>query len=300
MGRRYCSSDTAAEPVSLGGADMKKICPILFALLLLLSLSLPVYAAEELPDYVVDNAGLLTAEEEEKLRQWIVEYNADLQLDIVIVTTYGTDGKGIQAYADDFYDRNGYGYGTDNTGILLLIDMESREWYISTCGEAIYIFTDYGLDQLGQTILPWLSEGAYYRAFQAWISALSPYVKAYHAGSPVDGYVPPDEYESPYGEEVVYYDQFTIENPFPLALLIGFIASAVTVLIMRSRMNTAKLQKGAVDYLKNDSFRMRQRSDMFLYSRVSRRARPKQNSGGGSSVHRSSGGRSHGGRGGRF
>jgi uncharacterized protein len=283
---------------------MKKICPILFALLLLLSLSLPVYAAEELPDYVVDNAGLLTAEEEEKLRQWIVEYNAELQLDIVIVTTYGTDGKGIQAYADDFYDRNGYGYGTDNTGILLLIDMESREWYISTCGEAIYIFTDYGLDQLGQTILPWLSEGAYYRAFQAWISALSPYVKAYHAGSPVDGYVPPDEYESPYGEEIYYYDDHVgvTVKPFPIALIIGLVAALVTILVMRSRMNTAKLQKNAANYLKAGSFRLRQHSDMFLYSRVTRTAKPKNNTsgGGGSSVHRSSGGVSHGGRGGRF
>jgi uncharacterized protein len=224
----------------------------------------------------------------------------ELELEIVIVTTNGTDGKTVQQYADDFYDDGGYGYGETKSGILLLVDMEGREWYMSTCGEAIFIFTDYGLDQLGETIVLWLSQGFYHQAFLYWVNDLPEYVEAYRNHSPIDGYVEPDEYESPYGEEVVYYDQFTIENPFPLALLIGFIASAVTVLIMRSRMNTAKLQKGAVDYLKNDSFRMRQRSDMFLYSRVSRRARPKQNSGGGSSVHRSSGGARHGGRGGRF
>lgn len=282
---------------------MKKITSFLLLLILMLSLALPAYGAEEPLDYLVDDAGLLTGEEEENLQQLIYEYKVDLQLDIVIVTTYGTNGKGVQAYADDFYDENGYGYGISKTGILLLIDMESREWYMSTCGDAIYIFTDYGLDQLGETILPWLSNGDYYRAFLAWISELSPYVKAYRNGSPVDGYVAPDDYESPYGEEIVYHDMpvgIRI-RPFPTALIIGLIAALITIVIMRSRMNTAKLQNSAANYLKDGSFRLRQRSDMFLYSRVTRTARPKNNtSGGGSSVRRSSGGVSHGGRGGRF
>ena len=282
---------------------MKKISTILFVLLLLFSLALPAFGTEEPLDYVVDYAGLLTGEEEENLQQWVQQYKTDLQLDIVIVTTYGSDGKGVQAYADDFYDQNGYGYGSNKTGILLLIDMESREWYMSTCGDAIYIFTDYGLDQLGQTIVPWLSSGDYYRAFMAWVSALPPYVEAFRNQSPIDGYVPPDEYESPYGDEIYHYDDHVGVRikPFPVALVIGLVAAAVTVLIMRGTMNTAKLQKNAANYLKDGSFRLRRRTDMFLYSRVSRRAKPKNNtSGGGSSVHRSSGGISHGGRGGRF
>ena len=281
---------------------MKKVFSILFCILLLLSLALPAYAEEEPLDYVVDYADLLTDEEEEMLQQQIQESKVALQLDIIIVTTYGTGDKNVQQYADDFYEANGYGYGEDYSGILLLVDMESREWYMSTCGEAIYIFTDYGLDQLGETILPWLSSGYYYDAFNAWLNALPHYVEAFRNQSLIDGYVKPDDYESPYGEEIYHYEEnigIRIQ-PFPVALLIGLIVAAVAILIMRSRMNTAKLQRGAVDYLKNGSFHLRQRSDMFLYSRVSRKARPKQNSGGGSSVHRSSGGRSHGGRGGRF
>ena len=282
---------------------MKKIISVLLLLLLILSLAVPAYAADSDTPWVVDNAGLLTYDEAAELTRQIENLRQELELDIVIVTTYGTGGKDVQAYADDFYDQNGYGYGSTNSGILLLLDMEAREWYMSTCGEAIYIFTDYGLDQLGQTILPWLSSGEYYRAFLAWISGLSPYVKAYRMGSPMDGYVPPDEYESPYGDEIYYYDDHVgiPIQPFPVALIIGLIIAAVTVLVMRSKMNTAKMQKSAANYLKEGSFRLRQRSDMFLYSRVTRTARPKNtSSGGGSSVHRSSGGISHGGRGGRF
>ena len=282
---------------------MKKCCSLMLALLLLLGLSLTAYGAEEPLDYVEDYAGLLTGEEEELLQQQLYECMEALQLDIVIVTTYGTDGKGVQVFADDFYDSNGYGYGSQRTGILLLLDMEAREWYMSTCGEAIYMFTDYGLEQLGEAIFPWLADGAYYWAFHTWLEELEPYVDAYRAGSPVDGYVPPDAYESPYGDEIYHYDDhvgITI-RPFPTALVIGLAAAVIAIFVMRGKMNTAKLQRGAADYLKDGSFHLRQRSDMFLYSRVSRQAKPKNNSsGGGSSVHRSSGGISHGGRGGRF
>ena len=193
------------------------------------------------------------------------------------------------------------------SGILLLLDMESRQWYMSTCGDAIYIFTDYGLDQLGEIILPWLSSGYYYQAFQTWLSELPEYVDAYNGKSPIDGYVKPDEYESPYGDEIIYYYDENIGigiQPFPIALITGLVAAIVTILIMRSKMNTARLQNGAVDYLKDGSFHLRQRSDMFLYSRVTKTRRQQNTTrssmGGGSSVHRSSGGVRHGGRGGRF
>lgn len=280
---------------------MKKLITVFLVTLLLLSLAVPAYGAEEPLDYVVDYAGLLTSGEEEMLQQLIHETMPDLQLDIVIVTTYGTGGNGVQAYADDFYDQNGYGYGADHAGILLLLDMESREWYMRTSGDAIYIFTDYGLEELGQSILPYLSDGDYSGAFSHWIGELSYYVERFRNGSPVDGYVQPDEYDSPYGDVIYYYDDHVGIKPFPIALIIGLAAALITVLVMRSRMNTARMQSGAGDYMKEGSFHLRQFSDVFLYSRVTRVAKPKNTSGGGgSSVHRSSGGVSHGGRGGRF
>lgn len=283
----------------------RKILSSLLILMLMLSLCITAFATDPGAPWVVDNAGLLSDDELYSLTDNIRLLRDELELDIIIVTTNSTGSVNVQAYADDFYDENGYGYGDTNSGILLLLDMGSRQWYMSTCGEAIYIFTDYGLDQLGQTILPWLSDGDYYNAFLAWLGALPEYVDAFRNQAPIDGYVPPDEFESPYGEEIYYYDDHVGVRiqPFPIALIIGLVAAAITILVMRSKMNTAKLQSGAVNYLKDGSFHLRQRSDMFLYSRVSRTRRQQnttRSGGGGSSVHRSSGGISHGGRGGRF
>lgn len=278
-----------------------RVLSAFLALLLIFSLSISVFATEQELPPVVDNANLLTSEEITELTEKIQAMRSQLELEIVIVTVYGTGGKNVQEYADDFYDSFGYGYGDDNSGILLLLDMTAREWYMSTCGEAIYIFTDYGLEQLGNEILPWLSSGDYSTAFETWVDSLPYYVDSFRSGAPVDGYAPPDEYESHYGEEVVHYNDLSLGNALTISLIVGLVAAIITIFVMRAGMNTARLQSGAVDYLKSGSFRLRQHSDMFLYSRVSRTAKPKNtSSGGGSSVHRSSGGVSHGGRGGRF
>lgn len=283
---------------------MKKLISSLLVILLILSVSVFACADEADLPRVIDDADLLSDSEEDALNRQILSLWSELELDIVIVTTYGTGSKNVQEYADDLYDGYGYGYGADDSGILLLLDMEYREWYMTTCGDAIYIFTDYALEELGQQILPYLADGDYSSAFSHWIDALPYYVDCFREGSPVDGYVQPDDYDSQYGDEIYYYEEnvgFRM-NGFPSALISGLIVAAAAVLIMRSSMNTVKLQKGAVDYMKSGSFHLRQRSDTFLYSRVSRVARPKNNTsgGGGSSVHRSSGGARHGGRGGRF
>ena len=253
---------------------MKKLLAYLLTIVLILSMAVPAFAADSDVPRVVDNADLLSSDEEASLNREIQQMQSELSLDIVIVTTYGTGSKTAQEYADDFYDNYGYGYGSDNSGILLLLDMQAREWHMSTCGEAIQIFSDNDLDDLGEEIVDDLSGGDYYEAFSHWLDELPGYVEDYREGD-------------------------SIFSNLPLALVIGLVAAAITILIMRSSMNTAKPQKGAVNYMTEGSFHLRQRSDVFLYSRVSRVPRPKNN-GGGSSTHRSSGGISHGGRGGKF
>lgn len=292
---------------------MKKLFLILICTTLLFS-STPFASAE--PSHVVDHAGLLTNEEilqlESKAQTLVDTYN----MDIVILTTWGMDGKSAQTFAEDFYDDNGYGIGSDDSGILLLIAMESREWFISTCGQAIYAFTDYGIDQLAGDILYDLSSGSYYYAFDTYLSLLPEYFKAYESGQPVDSYSyhEPDIYYPGNSEEHVYYPNYGYDTTEKdalyygktvlISLLIGALVAAIVLYFMRSAMNTAKPQRDAGSYVKSGSYRLNVQQDIFLYSRVTKTRRAENNSGGssggGSTVHRSSGGSRHGGRGGRF
>ncbi len=275
---------------------IKKVTALLFSLLLLTCLVLPAQAQSEI--HVTDDAGLLQSDEILLLESTAANLADTYQIDAVIVTTVSLGGVSAQDYADDFYDHNGY----REDGILFLLAMEEREWYISTCGKVIYAVTDYGVQQLGEGILPYLSDGDWYHGFQYFLDTLPFYLDAYEKGAPIDGYA---DYSGDYyhgdQEEVVYYEEDTPPNII-LSLLGGMIVAGIVVAIMRGSMNTKRSQRAAGDYMVKGSWNLTQHSDIFLYSNVTktRKQDPPKNTGGGSSVHRSSGGRSHGGGGGKF
>ena len=184
----------------------KLICLIL-CLLLLPSLFLSVGAAEQ---YVIDNADLMSSSEEAALEEKAQALRQEYGMDVVILTVDSLDGKRPQDYADDYYDYNGYAAD----GVLFLLSMEERDWYISTKGNAIYALTDYGIQQVGESALPYLKNGDYYGAFDAFLAALPTYFSAYSDGSPIDGYADTSgDYYHGDQEDVVYYEQPQIVEP---------------------------------------------------------------------------------------
>ena len=282
-------------------------------LLLCFSLLLPVTVHAANPK-VIDDADLLTNQETDLLESSAQSLADTYQMDVVILTVDSLGGKTSEAYADDYFDYNGYGIGDDFSGILLLVSMEQRDWSISTCGEAIYAVTDYGIESLAEVFLPYLSNGRYYDAFRIYLQELETYFKAYRSGDPIDGYIGsydgPGTYQPGTRDEVVYY-----EEPFGfsdimvrllVALVIGAVIAGIVLLVMRSGMNTAKQQSGAKNYMVSGSYNLYRCQDFYLYSRTSRTRKQENNSsgghggGGGSSVHHSSSGRSHGGGHGKF
>lgn len=97
---------------------------------------------------VYDQAGLFSADSAMLLDARASTLTHKLEVDFIIVTTDDARGKTPQAYADDFYDDNGFGVGGDKSGVLFLIDMDNREVYLSTSGKAIAYLTDTIIDGL--------------------------------------------------------------------------------------------------------------------------------------------------------
>ncbi len=242
-----------------------------FALLLLvLLLILPVSAQGGL---ICDQADLLSLEEEYQLDSLSREIQASWGLDAVIVTVDSLEGQYARDYADDHFDYGGY----SEDGILLLIAMNEREWHISTSGKAQALFSDRDLYTLEEIILPGLSRGDYYGSFLNFLSSIPGFCEDY------------EQANQPRGFGSIFFT----------SLLAGLVAAGIALLAMRGAMNTKRPQRSAQDYMASGSYRMGLHQDLFLYSQVSRRRKPQQNSSG-STTHRSSSGRSHGGRGGKF
>ncbi len=281
----------------------RKLFALLTALLLLICLPLSVCADEVF--LVIDNADLLTAEEESALRLKALELRVPYQMDVVILTEDSLDGARPQDYADDYFDYNGYGLGPDRNGVLFLLAMEERELYISTSGDARYALTDYGIEMPPEIPLSYFGAEDYYGGFDAWLDALPEYFDAYQNGNPIDGQADySDGFYHGDQEEVIYYEE-EVTPSFFLSLIIGAVVAGISVLIMRTGMNTKRSQRGAADYLVQGSYRLNGQRDIFLYSNVTKRERPQPSSsnhggGGGSSIHTSSSGRSHGGGGRKF
>jgi Beta-propeller domains of methanol dehydrogenase type len=156
---------------------------ILFIVLMITALFLtPVYGQvyyEDALNRVVDYADLMTDDEEFALSDRIAAIAAEYEYDVVIVTTNTLGGKSPMEYADDYYDYTGYGYGSARTGLLFLLSMEDRDWWISTTGYAISAFWDSTLDNIGESMLDDLGAGNYHSAFNTFLTNVESTIDRY-------------------------------------------------------------------------------------------------------------------------
>lgn len=269
---------------------MKKLFAVLFCLCLVFGTCICV-SADTIPDErlqprLVDGADILSSTEEEKLLNDLDRLSEELQFDIVIATTNGLGGEYIRDVADDYYDYNGFGYGANGDGCILLVDMGNRDWWISTCGYGITALTDAGIQYIGEQFESDLSDGNYYYAFDTFIELTEDFVNQANTGEPYDtGNMPKEGYNWFFG--IVF------------SLVAGFVIAFIVTGVMKSKLKSVRRQPAAKDYLVPGSMNITASRDMFLYRNVTRRAKPKESSGG-SSTHSSSSGRSHGGGGGSF
>ena len=276
----------------------RKIIPVFLASVLAVSgmagfsagiVSENVYASEEAhTQRLADFANLLDADQEEELETKLDQISEDYDCDVVVDIEESIDGMDPTAYADDFFDYNDYGMGDDNSGILFMLTMSERKWAISTHGEAISIFTDAGQEYITDNIVSYFSDGDYYEGFTQFADLCEKFIVQAQSGEPYDvGNLPE--------EEIPFYISFLI------ALVIGFVIALIVSLVMRSGMKTVHMKPDAADYMKAGSLHINRSRDMFLYHRITRTAKPKNDSsGGGSSTHTSSSGETHGGSSGSF
>lgn len=275
---------------------MKKwIFSLLTVALLCALFVLPVQASQllnpNLPDgrlrpRLVDEANLLRRAEAEELLETLDEISERQRCDVIVVTVNSLDGKRPRDFADDFYDYNGYGYGTAHDGILLLLSMEARDWWMTTTGYGTTAFTDAGLDYMSDQFLPKLKDNNYAKAFTIFAELCDDFITQAKTGKPYDtGNLP----HAPMSVLWIF-----------VSLAAGILLAFIPVTIMKGKLKSVRSQPAANSYIVQNSMNLTNQRDLFLYANTTRTARPKESKSGGSSTHRSSSGRSHGGRGGKF
>lgn len=239
---------------------------------------------------LMDEAGLLSSDEAAEIKAKLDEISERQKFDVVIATVNSLSGKTPREYADDLYDYSGFGFGENKDGVLFLISMEDRDWYITTTGYGIAAITDAGREYIADKFTGYLSDGDYAEAFRIYANEVDRFVtNAVETGKPYDvGNLPHDPLS------LIW---------IPISLVVGILIASAVVGGMKSKLRSVSFAAAADSYVKPGSMNVRESRDMFLYSTVSRTAKPKDNdssSSGGSSTHTSSSGTTHGGGGGKF
>lgn len=258
---------------------MKRITAILFVFILILSTAILPASAETAQDGMLDDsANVLSDSERTSLTATIRETAAKCKCNLAFVTvndlygaTFSHNGT-TQDYADRYYET-AYGINTDGIVVLLVLQNGSgkRDIYISTSGKCIKRLSDDEREAIFDDALDNHNPDSH--GYYDFLNCIA---------LDLQRDVPP---------HLKWY-------MLPLAFLIGFAIAMIILMFLKKQLKSVEMQRGAVNYVRPGSMNVTAARDTYLYSTVSRTARPKDS--GGSSSHTSSGGGTHGGGGRSF
>lgn len=254
----------------------KRIICILLSILFFAVCAVSAFAK----DLVIDEAGILNSGVIARLNSYLENVSAKSKSETVIVIVSDTNGKTPEAYADDYFDYNGFGFGDEREGSLLLFvtgdgTEGSRHVHISTSGKnTIAAITDSRIkDLLDAVIDGGLRNGDYEAGFNAYIKKLARF----------------------------FYNSLSV-----IEILIS-LGAALLLFILKffGTQATYKAKRARVifDMGKNCVAALNPVKDVFLSTNTISKAIPKSTStskNSGSSTHTSSSGRTHGGGGRSF
>lgn len=247
---------------------------------------------------VYDEAGLLSEEERVELTEQVMALREKTGWDIFAVTTANAGGKSAVAYADDFYDAQ---TTEDSDGVLVLIDMDNREIYLSTCGDAIRYLEDARINSILDDGFYYVSDGDYAGCLSVMLRDVEYY---YDMGIHEDQY----NYDIETGARSEYR-VLTWMEAIPVILLSAGVGIAIYLIVLNRYSLKGSTRNDNYPYARYGKVDLTDCADRFVHQTVTHHVIQSNNDRGGghggggghrSSTHHSSSGRSHGGGGRKF
>ena len=201
--------------------------------------------------YVNDAVGLLSPDEQQELEttaaQLAERYGCGVYVIIVDDYTDYTNGS-TRDFAKETYINYDLGVGEDKNGILLVLSISDRDYYLLPKGDiANAAFTDYGQEQLTQEFLDDFRYDNWFAGFRDYMSTAGQYLEAAENGT---------------GVNILFI------------VVIPCLISLAVCGIFAAQMKTARRQTGARGYISHGGVDMRVTQDQFLYHTETRQHIP--------------------------
>lgn len=255
---------------------MKKTLFFCLTVILLIGIcAAPVSAYEESRDWftgerLLDVADVLDEDSENALCAKLDRISEKFEFDTALMLIDGANYTDIDNFAFTAYYDGKFGFNDSIDGCLLVIDLNAREWALFTDGRGLDVFTDDGIDYIGEQLTEYLAEDQYLQACELYAELCESFLVQAESGKPYDSSNLPVDFE-----EVALY--------ILISLGIGLVIAFITVSVMKGQLKSVYSQATAHNYLKAGSLNVTESRDIYLYRTITRVARPKSNSGGRSS-----------------
>ena len=235
----------------------------LLAVLLLFLIVTPALAENS---RVVDEAGLLSASDEQQLELAIAQIRETYKFDVLILTMQSIGNRQGDYYAGDYFDNNGYGEGKNRDGVCFFYvtqgDRNGNTLFFVKTGSGERIFTNDADDEIFRQIRPYMVQKNYAAAIAKYLVAVESYLNA----------------NKPFNRA---------NRMLPIFAGVGLAIGAITAFVLKGQMKTVRRKAGAMSYVRDGSFNLSRVQDIYLYTTTTRRRIQTDNRGGG-------GGGSHG------
>ncbi|MCR5450429.1 MAG: TPM domain-containing protein [Solobacterium sp.] len=245
----------------------------------------PARPTETYAERMTDFTGKLDGSQLTALIQKMDAVSTEHGITVAGALTDTLDGMDVQTYADQFFDLNGLGYGPTDSGVLLLISEEDREFALSTKGKAIGAFTNAGQEYLIKQLKSDMSKGNYYKVFDAYTDLADQFLVQAETGKPYDKGNLPKKALS-----LIW---------IPLSLLLGALGALLPTGAMKSQLKSVYTREKADSYVVKDSVNIGISRNRLIDTVISRRKIDQKTSSKGSETHTTDG-QTHGGTHGKF
>ena len=249
---------------------LRRLCCLasLLAACLLLALSLAPGALAK-DSYVLDDYGLYDSSTRQELEQSASQLASTYGVAPYLVVVDDIGSQTVRSFAESYWLDHELGIGSDASGIMFLIAVDSRDYVTITHGTGIYAFTDYGIEQLEDAVVSYLGDDEWEDAAECYYEQCSS-ILAFCA----DKGEPFDSHNDPAARAVA------LGMALAIALLLALAVAFIVRRILKGQLKSVAAGSSAASFLAG-SVVLTAQQDVFTGSHVSVVPLPKNDDNGG-------------------
>ena len=240
-----------------------RIIIIALTLILAAMFAVPSFADDSIPRYYDEYSLLLSDDEEASINAKLEEMSDRLDADVVIWVTYFFDNLDEESFIDACrkHISNNFGYKS-NGYVIMMIDIEEEETYLYIYSEgkvASKAFSDEDLDDLGDDVMSLMESDKYFEAMNKYADSCDEAITE--------------------SQKVKYFSVTRLI----IAAVIGLIIGASVTGSNKAKLKTVRSKTEANYYVREGSMTVTDSRDIYLYSKVTRTEKPRNDGSSGSS-----------------